>query len=169
MELPRYSKLELERRWLVDASRLPDLTGRPFRRIEDLYLDGGRLRLRAITYQPGGRRVLKLGKKYERTHPAGGPITTLYLSEEEYALLAGLPGAPLAKRRYAVEGVSVDFFEDVLAGLVLAEVEADDPAALAAIRPPSWAAQEVTEDPFFAGGRLCRTSGEALRARLHEA
>jgi hypothetical protein len=163
--LPRYSKLELERRWLVDAGRLPAL-GERFRRIEDLYLDGGRLRLRAITHQPGGARELKLGKKYERTHPAGGPITTLYLSEGEYAAFAGLPGARLAKRRYGLGGFSIDVFEGELAGLVLAEIEADDAAALAAIRPPAWAVDEVTEDPFFTGGSLCRISARELQARL---
>jgi CYTH domain-containing protein len=165
MELPRYSKLELERRWLVDRRRLPDLAGRPYRRIDDLYLDGGRLRLRAISH-PNGARELKLGKKYERSHPAGGPITTLYLTDGEYAAFSSLPGARLAKRRYAVDGFSLDVFEGALTGLALAEVEVESPAALDAIQPPAWALREVTEDAFFTGGSLCRASADDLRAKL---
>jgi len=165
MPLPRYAKLELERRWLVDQARLPDLSEAAFRRIDDLYLDGGRLRLRAIAH-PDGARELKLGKKYERTHPAGGPITTLYLTEGEYAAFAVLPGARLVKRRYAVDGFSLDVFELALTGLILAEVEVDSSAALSEIVPPPWARREVTEDPFFTGGSLCRASPEELRTRL---
>lgn len=165
MTLPRYAKLELERRWLVDPARLPDLSEAAFRRIDDLYLDGGRLRLRAIAH-PDGVRELKLGKKYERTHPAGGPITTLYLTEGEHETFASLPGARLVKRRYAVDGFSLDIFEGALTGLVLAEVEVDSPADLSAIVPPPWARREVTEDPFFTGGNLCRARAEDLRAKL---
>ena len=165
MQLPRYAKLELERRWLVEPVRLPDLAEAAFRRIDDLYLDGGRLRLRAIAH-PDGARELKLGKKYERTHPAGGPIATLYLTQSEYAAFAGLPGVRLVKRRYAVDGFSLDVFEGALTGLVLAEVEVDSPATLSAIVPPPWAGREVTEDPFFTGGNLCRARPEDLLAKL---
>lgn len=165
VELPRYAKLELERRWLVDATRLPELAGAPFRRIEDLYIDGGRLRLRTITHM-GGRRELKLGKKYERTDPMGGPITTLYLTEPEHAAMAGLPGARLAKRRYVVDGFSLDVFEGALAGLVLAEVEFESREAALAIAAPAWAKREVTEDAFFQGGVLCRANPDELRTRI---
>ena len=165
-ELPRYARLELERRWLVDPARLPDLSGAPFRRIEGLYLDGGRLRLRVITHHPGGALEFKLGKKYERTDPLGGPIATLYLTQAEHAAFARLPGAPLVKQRYRLDGSSLDVFEGALAGLTLAEIEFEDPAAALAVPPPAWAGREVTEDPFFRGAALARTTAAALRARL---
>lgn len=165
-DLPRYARLELERRWLVDASRLPDLFGHPFRRIEDLYLDGGRLRLRAITHEPGGLREFKLGKKYERTDPMGGPIASLYLTAAEHAAFATLPGARLVKRRYRLDGFSLDVFEGGLEGLRLAEAEFGDRAAALAARAPPWALRDVTEDPFFTGAALSRTTAGALAAKL---
>jgi hypothetical protein len=35
-----------------------------------------------------------------------------------------------------------------------------------AIEPPPYAPHEVTEDPFFAGGNLCRTSRADLLSKL---
>lgn len=163
--MPRYARLEMERRWLVDPSRAPDVAGLPHRRIEDLYFEG-RLRLRTITHSATGEREFKLGRKYERDDPLGGPITTLYLTEAEHAIFAELPGARLTKRRYAVDGFNLDVFERSLTGLVMAEVEREDRAEILALAPPAWAAREVSEHPFFAGGRLCRATAAELRAAL---
>ena len=46
--IPKYARLEIERRWLVDRNRVPDLDACPQDLITDKYLDGGRLRLRRI-------------------------------------------------------------------------------------------------------------------------
>jgi CYTH domain-containing protein len=153
--IPKYARLEMERRWLVDPARLPDLSGRPYRRIEDLYLEG-RLRLRAITDGRTGAREFKLGKKYERTDPLGGPITSLYLTQAEHAAFAGLPGARLVKRRYALDGFSLDVFEGRHEGLVLAEVERESAAEAAAIAAPPWAGVEITDDPAYSGWALAQ-------------
>lgn len=165
MDMPRYARLEMERRWLVDPARCPDVAGQPHRRIEDLYLEG-RLRLRKITHSATGAREFKLGRKYEREDPLGGPITTLYLSEAEYVALAGLPGARLSKRRYVVDGYSLDIFEGPLAGLVMAEAEREDRSAVLALATPAWAAREVSTEPFFTGGQLCRATPAQLRQAL---
>ena len=83
---------------------------------------------------------------------------TTYLTPEEYALFAALPGHWLRKRRHAVPSASgefgIDLFEGVLAGLELAEIEQPDAASLAAVQPPEWARSEVTYDPDFQGGTL---------------
>lgn len=166
---PKYALLEHERRALVDPARLPDLSAVAADLIEDLYLDGGRLRLRALT-RPDGARVYKLCKKYPSDDPSGGPIANLYLDEAEYRTLARLPGRPIRKRRHRlpVDGVvfAVDVFEGDLAGLVLCEAEADSAAALAAIVFPDWASPEVTANPGFTGGLLCRETAVTLAARL---
>ena len=47
----------------------------------------------------------------------------------------------------------VDVFGGVLTGLILAEIEADEAAVVAAVIP-DWAAAEVTADPHYDGGRL---------------
>jgi CYTH domain-containing protein len=142
--------LEIERRWLVDPERLPALDEATVRRIDDLYLDGGRLRLRAITH-PDGRAEFKLCKKYERDDPLAGPITNLYLSAEEHAAFAGLPGRRVRKRRYPVDGFSVDVFDD---GLILAEREFESLEAAQAAAGPVWALREVTDDPAYTGWAL---------------
>jgi hypothetical protein len=165
MDMPRYARMEIERRWLVDPARLPDISERPYRLLEDLYLPG-RLRLRRITHSGAGRREFKLGKKYDRTDPMGGPIATLYLTEAEYGQFADLPGHRLSKRRWVIDGVTVDRFEGPLDGLMLCEVEVETRAAALALPTPPWAQREVTEDPFFSGGELCRLTAEELRARL---
>lgn len=96
----------------------------------------------------------------------GGPIATLYLAEAEQPTFAGLPGARLVKRRYALDGASVDLFEGALDGLALAEIEGQSRDAALALAPPAWAGREVTEDPFLTGWSLARTTAEALRTRL---
>jgi CYTH domain-containing protein len=155
--LPPYSRLEHERRFLIRAERLPALDPVEARLIEDRYIDGARLRLRRMS--GGGRpTLLKLTRKYGGPRPE--PITTLYLDADEYALLSGLPGAPLVKHRHHVQvgehWFAIDVFSGALAGLVLCEIETESSEALASIALPDWAGDEVTDDPAFAGATLAR-------------
>jgi hypothetical protein len=168
MPIPKYAKLENERRFWVAAP--PDLTGAPVRLIEDVYLREGRLRLRTITHVDGQAPQYKFCKKYSSDDPASGPIVNIYLSAEEHAMLAALPGWRVRKRRYTVlhggYPFSVDVFEDALTGLVLCETEADSPDAIRRLAFPPWAAREVTGEPFFAGAHLARIGASELQARL---
>lgn len=152
MALPKYARLEHERRFLV--SDPPDLSGAPVRVIEDLYIDGGRLRLRAVSDLAGGERVYKLCKKYGAPAGEAEPITNLYLTAEEHATLARLPGARLRKRRYAVDGVSLDVFEGALDGLMIAEAEAQSAEAIAARVFPAWCGREITGETRYSGAVL---------------
>jgi CYTH domain-containing protein len=170
VDLPKYAKLENERRFLVTPDAGPDLTGAQFRLIEDLYLDDSRLRLRATTDSVTGIRELKFCKKYGSDDPVSGPITNLYLTEAEHALLAVLPGARIAKRRYRVEAggrsFGLDVFLGALEGLRLCEAEAETREAALAVAFPAWTRREVTHDPFFTGGSLCRIGADELAVRL---
>ena len=170
MILPKYAKLENERRFLVDAARLPDLTNLPFRRIEDRYILGTRLRLRSMTDSVTGARELKFCKKNEGDDPVSGPITNLYLSEAEHAVLAALPARVIAKRRYRLDhdgrGFGVDVFEGELAGLTLCEAEAESREAIVALAFPPWAGREVTIDRFFTGGNLSTITAAEVAERL---
>lgn len=170
MSIPKYAKLENERRFLVDAALLPDLAGLPFRRIEDRYIIGTRLRLRVMTDSATGVRELKFCKKYEGGDPVSGPVTNLYLSEVEHAVLAALPARAITKRRYRLDyagrGFGVDVFEGQLAGLMLCEAEAESREAILALAFPPWAVREVTDDPFFTGGHLSTLTAADLAARL---
>lgn len=149
---PKYAHIERERRWLVDQAARPDLAGCASALIEDRYITGTRLRLRRMT---GADVVsLKLTKKYDAADPLARPIVTAYLTEGEYDLFARLPAAPVTKRRYAVEGYSLDVFAGALAGFELVEIEAADDAALRALPAPAWTIREVSGDPAYQGGAL---------------
>jgi CYTH domain-containing protein len=168
LDIPKYAKLEHERRFLVRDP--PDLTGAPGRLIEDVYLDGGRLRLRRITHFDGHPPEYKLCKKYGTGEPPSEPITNLYLTAGEHAALAVLPGRPIRKRRYRVAHAGalfgLDVFEGELHGLVMCEAESDSAEAIRRRDFPPWTLREVTGEPFFTGGALAGLSASDLAARL---
>jgi CYTH domain-containing protein len=147
----KYSAIERERRWLCRG--LPPGLSDQGSRIEDLYIDGTRMRLRAMRTLGGSTAAYKLTKKVDLS-PERRRITTIYLSEDEHALLATLPGARLAKVRRRAGAVSVDVFEGPLAGLVLAEAEFASDEAMAAFPHPDFAEREVTADDRYTGARL---------------
>lgn len=156
VDLPKYAHWVAERRFLVEAAALPPLDPVGARRIEDLYIDGGRLRLRAITFLGTGDKEFKLAKKYAPDNPLIGPMTNLYLSAEEHAALSGLPGARLSKLRHKIGAFTVDTFEGPLAGLVLAECEASNRMAAMRFDVPGWCMREVTSEMAFTGWSLAQ-------------
>ena len=155
---PKYAHIERERRWLVDASRRPDLSRLPHILIEDRYIIGTRMRLRRMTGSETGEEALKLTKKYEADYPLARPIVTAYLTPDEYNILAELPAKPITKCRFKiVEGAttfSLDRFEGALAGLELAEIEWPDDEGLRVIKSPLWTVREVSNDQRYQGGAL---------------
>ena len=155
-KLPKYAHWVAERRFLVDATSLPPMDPNDARRIVDLYIDGGRLRLRAIHFLGSGESDFKLAKKYAPDNPLIGPMTNLYLSADEYAALSVLPGQTLSKRRHKVGAFVVDVFEGALEGLVLAECEATNRMAAMAVDIPDWCVREVTNEPEYTGWRLAQ-------------
>lgn len=153
--LPKYAHWVAERRFLVDPKTMPADLGAA-RRIEDLYIDGGRLRLRAITEVSSGETSFKLAKKYAPDNPLIGPMTNLYLNADEYEVLNVLPGKRLTKRRHKVGGFCVDVFEGALDGLVTAECEATNRMAAMRVEVPAWCVREVTSDPAYTGWQLAQ-------------
>lgn len=81
-----------------------------------------------------------------------------------------MPGNRLRKTRYyhihQDRVFSIDVFEGELEGLILCETEAEGLEELMAIQPPAYARYEVTEDLFFTGGNLCRTTRAELLRKL---
>ena len=95
VKLPKYAHWVAERRFLVDASLAPTLDGAGARRIEDLYIQGGRLRLRAITHLATGEREFKLAKKYAPDKPLIGPVLeAIQASNTDVALEACANSGP---------------------------------------------------------------------------
>lgn len=171
MQLPPYSRLECERRWLIAPTQVGFVRDKPYsRRFEDRYLRCGRLRLRAMTNSDDGKTTYKLTKKYPFERLDTQPIVSVWLTADEYEALRRLDGDDLVKTRWydEVSGdtFSIDVFEGPLAGLILCEVEAPTYEELRAVEAPPSAAMEVTEDPFFSGRQLVSAAPSAVQARL---
>ncbi|HWF10471.1 MAG TPA: hypothetical protein VG297_18515 [Bryobacteraceae bacterium] len=66
LTLPKYSRAEYERRFLVDANAAWREHIKPYSKLlNDRYLECGRLRLLRIEDSDTGRVAVKLTKKYE--------------------------------------------------------------------------------------------------------
>ena len=163
----KYARIERERRFLLD--RFPRESVVRIRRITDRYLDGARLRLREQA-EGGGTVVYKLTQKVPAR--AGGAqqglITNMYLAEDEFRLLARLPGKVLSKLRYSVPPFGIDVFEGALRGLLLAEAEFQSAAEAEALVLPNFILHEVTNDERFTGGRLVSASRASIATWLAE-
>ncbi|MFC3078953.1 hypothetical protein ACFODL_12715 [Phenylobacterium terrae] len=172
MQLPKYAVLENERRFLVRPQAVEALAISRRRLIEDRYLSGGRMRLRAITDEASGAREFKLCKKYGSADAVSEPIVNIYLSEAEHAAFAILPGAYVVKRRCSVDhagrAFSLDLFLGRLEGLAICEAEAATREDVLALAFPPWAAVEITAEPFFAGGNLAVAAPADVRRRAAE-
>ena len=154
-----YVSVERERRWL--CHEVPRERVARTEAISDLYVTGGRLRLREARPIDGGAPRLRLCRKAD-VDPHTRLITSIYLTEEEFAVLAAcLPGACIKKLRHRLQHVpgallAVDEFQGELGGLILAEAEFETPEQLAAFPTPDFAVREVTLDPRFTGGYLVK-------------
>lgn len=156
---PQYVSVERERRWLcreVPRDRVLETEA-----IADLYVDGARLRLREARPIDGGTPMLRLSRKADvDVHTR--LISSIYLPEEEFALLANtLPGVRIKKLRHRLQRlpgivIAVDQFQGELEGLVIAEAEFDTPERLAAFDMPEFAVREITDDLRFTGACLAR-------------
>jgi CYTH domain-containing protein len=167
----KYSRMEYERRFLVSPQSDWRRSIEPYSKTyEDKYLHSSRLRLRVLTDNDTGRRVIKLNKKYESDSPYYRVISRILLSPGEYQLFENLEGEHLSKTRYyhRLDGrvFSIDVFEGELEGLILCETEAEGLDELMAVEPPHYADREVTDDSFFQGGNLCKVTRTELTRRL---
>lgn len=167
----KYTRVEYERRFLVSPAADWKSAVEPYSKTyEDKYLRSSRLRLRILTDSDTGRRVLKLNKKHESASPYFQTVSRVLLSAGEYVLLDSLDGDRLKKTRnyhtYRGRVFSIDVFDGELDGLILCETEADSLEDLMSAEPPPFAAREVTDDPFFQGGNLCRTTRGDLMRKL---
>ncbi|MEA2602730.1 MAG: hypothetical protein QOF89_3722 [Acidobacteriota bacterium] len=167
----KYTRVEYERRFLVLPQEDWRSAVEPYAKtFEDKYLRNTRLRLRIQTDTDTGRRLIKLTKKLESESPYFQRIGRILLSPDEYELLAELEGDRLNKTRHyhldRGQVFSIDVFEGELDGLVLCETEADGLEELMSIQAPAYTRREVTEDPFFTGGNLCRTTRAELLRKI---
>lgn len=138
----KYAKLERERRFLLAAEPpTPEET----RTIEDRYILGTHLRLRRVS---GETTVLKLGKQ-EDLEPGVKRVTTIYLTEGEFAVLAALPASAVSKTRatflHGERRWAVDTYPD---GTRIAETEEEIEGL------PTWVGEEITGCHEWTGAAL---------------
>ena len=154
---PKYSLPEIERRWLVRAEAIPTLASVPRRIIEDRYIRGGRLRLRAM-FANDAEPIYKLGKKYGREGSDPEQVVNIYLTEQEHQSLLALPGATLRKARYSVESGSLDVLDYPSPGLAIFEIEFPDQGAASAYIPPAFVEEEITYNTRYSGYALAQVA-----------
>jgi len=162
----KYGRIEWERRFLLDRFPRGAVVTR-VRRITDRYIEGTSLRLRQQTDSDGTtifKLTQKLGDQAERARQ--GLITTMYLIDVEFSVLAKLPARALTKTRHSVPPFGIDVFEGVLRGLVMAEAEFNSATEAAALTLPFFIRQEVTEDPRFTGGSLVAAARQEVESWL---
>jgi CYTH domain-containing protein len=167
----RYSRVEYERRFLVNA--LPAETPWAVRRIRDLYIDGTRIRLRRSEGIVAGRpeTIRKLTQKIPFVGALSGcqgELTTFYLDEREYEALSRLPGAIITKTRNSFPPLGVDVFDGPLEGLLIAEMEFEIQSEMARFEPPSWCGREISTESRFSGSALARLAECDARALVSE-
>lgn len=148
---------EIERKFLVDLTRLDISSLKPPKRITQGYLasaDGKSIRVRIAD----ARACLTV--KFD-----SGPISrdefeySIPVEDAQAMLRTGCVGTPIRKRRFQArhggELWEIDFFDGLNAGLVLAEIELGTEEA--PVELPPWVLEEVTAD------RSYRNSSLALR------
>lgn len=163
----KYARVEHERRFLLE--RFPTVNAVRIRRITDCYIEGTTLRLREQS-EEGGPTIFKLTQKVpaRATGAQEGLITSMYLTKDEFCVLAQLSAKKLSKTRHSVPPFGIDVFEGTLEGLLLGEAEFDSATAADALTLPSFIGAEVTGDNRFTGGRLVCASRQDIQAWLLE-
>jgi len=170
----KYACLEVECRYLLN--KIPaDLLDNPQGwLITDRYFSNTRLRLRHMQSVTRKENIYKLTQKYrsETQHPYETTIINLYLTEAEYDHFEVLEAKVLKKRRYShmVQSrlFSIDVFEGRHQGLILAENELENKSEVDKVVLPSFVLKDVTDDPFFTGGKLATMTDEEFKQGLSQ-
>ncbi|UTW56576.1 CYTH domain-containing protein [Kordiimonas sp. SCSIO 12610] len=145
--------IEIERKFLVDTSKLPKLEGGvPIAQGYLMRADDRSLRIR----RKGDDYILtfKAGKGLKRTE-IERPLTK---DEGEHLFQHSLLDTPIIKNRFlynhGAHQWEIDVFEGANEGLIVAEVElvAEDEA----FDCPDWLGREVSSDPRFLNSNLAK-------------
>ena len=170
----KYARVERERRYLL--ADLPEGLTRadPHLQITDNYITGTRLRLRKVREPRTNKWTVKFTQKFapDPEDLSRTIITNTYLNALEAETLSVFNSNEIRKNRYYFEfdgrKFCVDMFLGDLFGLVLAEVSFDTDEELDRFAKPAFALADVTNDPLFAGGRLCELTFTEVRQHIAE-
>ena len=168
----KYARVERERRYLLQD--LPEGLTRadPHLQITDNYITGTRLRLRKVREPRTNKWTVKFTQKFapDSNDLSRTVITNTYLNALEAETLAVFGSNEIRKNRYRFEfegrEFGIDMFLGDLFGLVLAEVSFETDEELDSYPQPPFALADVTNDPLFAGGRLCELTFSDVRQHI---
>jgi len=168
----KYSKIERERRYLLQD--LPEGLSRadPHVQITDNYITGTRLRIRKVREPRSNKWTVKFTQKFAPNPQdfSRTVITNTYLNALEAETLAMFDANEIRKNRYRFEyegkTFSVDMFLGDLFGLVLAEVNFETDEELDNFSMPAFAIADVTNNLLFTGGSLSQAKFEDIRAEI---
>jgi len=170
----KYARVERERRYLLRD--LPEGMTRtdPHLQITDNYITGTRLRIRKVREPRTNKWTVKFTQKFapDEHDLSRTIITNTYLNPLEAEVLSVFNTNEIRKNRYSFEfegrKFSVDMFLGDLFGLVLAEVSFESDEELDNFPKPPFALADVTNEPFFTGGRLCELTFSDVRTEISE-
>lgn len=147
--------MEIERKWLVPQAPEEALAAHSVR-IEQGYL--------TIGGDGAETRVRRKGEQAYLTVKSGSGMTRseheVELTDEQFdALWPATEGARVLKQRHVLRAddghtIELDVYGGKLEGLIVAEVEFDDPWGAESFVAPSWFGLEVTDDPEYKNHRL---------------
>ena len=168
----KYSRVERERRYLLQD--LPEGLTRASTHVQitDNYLTGTRLRLRKIRDPQTNKWTVKLTQKFapDPEDLSRTIITNIYLNALEVETLAISDANEIRKNRYPFEFAgrqfSIDMFLGDLFGLVLAEVSFETDEEINNFSRPPFAIADVTNNELFTGGKLCQVSFTDIREAI---
>ena len=168
----RYSRVERERRYLLQD--LPEGLTRadPHVQITDNYISGTRLRIRKVRDPRTNKWIVKFTQKFapDPSDYSRTIITNTYLNALEAESLSMFDANEIRKNRYQFqyEGreFAVDMFLGDLFGLVLAEVSFENDDELENFPKPAFAVADVTNHELFTGGRLSQLTFEDIRREI---
>lgn len=142
--------MEIERKFTI--KKLPDLSGHPFHRMEQGYLNTSPV-----------VRVRKEDDTYYLTYKGKGMLAreeyNLPLTREAYEhLVQKSDGIVIRKKRYLIPYqsyvIELDIFDAPYEDLIIAEVEFPSEEEAAAFQPPHWFDTDVTYDPHYHNSNL---------------
>lgn len=156
----KYAQQEFERRFLI-SQRPETLSHAKYKEIEDKYLDETRIRVRRVKndqlIQYKLTKMLELGQPDAPIHW----ISTIYLSQPEFAIFQKLPGVAYQKRRYYLDDesgntIGVDEINLSQGTIWIAEVEFDNAEEMNGYQFPLEYDREISGEAAFSGYELAK-------------
>lgn len=162
---------EWHRLYLIDCLPEPLTAASAHLQIFDNYVEGTRIRLRAIRDPSAKSWTSCLQQRFDSDEVSGlTKMSEIHLNEDEYGVFERFEGREIRKNRYFHEFDRRVFVFDIylgpLWGLNTAKVEFDDRETMDQFVKPPFAVFEVTGDPFFSGQSLVTRSFADVQSEL---